>query len=190
MEEIKDRQAIISSALDGQLNPFLQPRAIEELCYLQLRMTCELIALGCLLMHGDIEATRSGKIAKRYEADWILNALSKIHPAFYPRPSKQLGMIGKVRQVEAITSGYLTKADLVALYHECGSNLHRGSIRRLLSKDVVPLRFDLIRAWQGKIITLLNHHQIDSMDPLIEYWVLMKADHDGKAHAHVMQKLV
>ena len=46
MEEIKLRQHVISAVLEKQI--VLPLRPAHELCYLQLRMVCELIAVACL----------------------------------------------------------------------------------------------------------------------------------------------
>jgi hypothetical protein len=65
-------------------------------------------------------------------------------------------------QVTPITTGFLTKDDLLALYGECGNYLHRGTIRQLLGKWEPTLDFDKILAWISKIVTLLSHHQIQT----------------------------
>jgi hypothetical protein len=55
MEEAKLRLNSIDMALGGAT--ILPHQLVREFCFLQLRMLCELIALGCLTAHGDIEAT-------------------------------------------------------------------------------------------------------------------------------------
>jgi hypothetical protein len=91
-EELKGRHAIIRGVIaDATQRKFvLRPTILGELCYLQLRMICELIALGCLLVHGDIPAARAGRIQKAYAADWIINKLTALHPSFYPVPTDQV----------------------------------------------------------------------------------------------------
>jgi hypothetical protein len=108
MEEIKKRQAVINSVLDAKV---AVPKIVgAELCYLQLRLICELIALACLTVHEDIEATNSGRLRKAYAADWIIERLENLHPEFYPRPSRQiLDAAGRPVRVEPITDGYLTR---------------------------------------------------------------------------------
>ena len=76
MEELERRRNIIADVLASKIN---LPQGIAiELCYLQLRMICELIALGCLAAHGDIPATRSGKMRKAYAPNTILAELEQI----------------------------------------------------------------------------------------------------------------
>lgn len=53
MNEVKVRIAAIDAGTGGLLGALPAP-IVQEHCYLQLRMCCELIALGCLVAHGDI----------------------------------------------------------------------------------------------------------------------------------------
>jgi hypothetical protein len=60
---------------------------VREVRFLQLRMLCELIALACLMAHGDIPAVQaSKKLSKEYSADKIIGQLDALHPNFYPYP--------------------------------------------------------------------------------------------------------
>jgi hypothetical protein len=61
MEEVKIRLNCIAMAAAGATG--LPHPLARELCFLQLRMICELIALGCLVAHGDIEATKVNKFS-------------------------------------------------------------------------------------------------------------------------------
>ena len=159
-----------------------------EVCYLQLRLTCELIAIACLVAHGDIEGSRTGRMQKAYEADWTMNNLERLHPEFYPKPTKQIkDAAGKVTRTEDITTGFLTKNDLIKLYHECASFLHRGTLKSVLSDKVREPNFDAINRRFGQIVTLLNHHQIQLIDPDLQLWALMKGE-DGKSHAWIFGK--
>ena len=189
MEEIKRRTEVIRQVLDGTYPMPLM--AGFELCYLQLRKVCEVFALACLAAHGDIPGVRSKLLQKTYNADHIIKQLGNLHSQFYPMPSKQkIDLISQQAiEVEPITSGFLTKADLLSLYGECGNYLHRGSIRQLLTKWEPMLDFDKVATWIGKIITLLSHHQIQTQHPDKQLWVLMNANNNGQVHWAVMQKL-
>ena len=86
MEEAKSRALSINTVTGpGLALPVVLRR---EFCFLQLRMLCELIALGCLVAHGDIEETKLATFQKAYNAGDIINRLGKLHPAFYPSPRK------------------------------------------------------------------------------------------------------
>jgi hypothetical protein len=186
MLEIRNRTDLISAILADAI--LLPKYAAYEVCYLQFRLICELIALSSLAVHGDIPATRSGRLTRAYQADAILNALEKLHPAFYPKPGRQvIGPDGKVKEVIPITDGFLTKPELLALYHECGDLLHRGTLRTIKPRTAGD--FSKINQTCLKIVKLLNHHQIPLSDPNYELFVLMKDKDDGEVHVFLMQKL-
>jgi hypothetical protein len=79
MDEIKHRTRWMQQVLDGTSK--LADLPTFEFCYLQLRMICELIALGCLAVHDDIGATR--KLKGKFQADVIIKAMEKLHPKFF-----------------------------------------------------------------------------------------------------------
>jgi hypothetical protein len=188
MEEIKRRVDVVRHVLDGT---WQMPQMVAfELCYLQLRKICEVFMLGCLTAHGDIAGVRAKLLQKTCNSDLIVRQLSKLHPQFYPVPTKQRLDPVTRRPVEVvpITSGFLTKNELLSLYGECGNYLHRGSIRQLLSKWEPTVDFNKIAEWIDKIVKLLNHHQIQTSDPDKQLWVLMHGKDDGRVHWFVMVK--
>lgn len=134
-----------------------------ELCYVQLRMLCELVALGCLLAHGNIEASKGKKLQKEYAADDIFTRLEQLHPNFYPHPITCTFSPGSLH-IERVESGYLTKEELVALYHECGDHLHRGSLSRIFhaNKPKQPPTVERALSWGMKFTNLLSQHHIAS----------------------------
>lgn len=188
MEEIKLRIEAIKST-----NPFvgiLNPRIIEEFCYLQLRMICELIALGCLLVHGDIEETQTSKIQKAYAADWILETLAKLHKNFYPTPGKQItSKDGKGKTIEIIKGGYLTQENLPKLYHKCGAMLHKGNLRTLRKGSIRTPDFASIQRSIDEIMQLLNHHQIQLIAGNEQIWVMMNESTTGRVRAFSMLRI-
>lgn len=148
-------------------------------------------ARACLAAYGDIPEVRAKLLQKTYNADQIMRQLNRIHSQFYPVPSKQT--VGPVSQkpieVTPITSGFLTKDDLISLYGECGNYLHRGSIRQLLTRWEPTLQWQKIADWMSKIITLLNHHQIQTSQADTQIWILMQHKGDGQVHWHIMREL-
>jgi hypothetical protein len=190
MEEIKIRHALVRDAVGRAKRVvfLLSPFIIGEVCFLQLRMICELIALGCLLIHGDVPATRTNRMKKAYRADWIISVLGEIHTSFYPQPGEQIhDQNGKVIEVISITTAYLTRNELVKLYTLCHSKLHRGSLKTV--KDARSFDFAQITVWLDKIRKLLNHHQIPIIDDEHQIWVVMNADTDGRVHSSVMKRV-
>lgn len=163
MTEIKIRmRAINSASINQQLSVKGGPLA-QEFCFLQLRMICELIALGCLVAHGDIRQTHTNKLEKEYAADRILNILSKLHPHFYPTPARRIddGKNGSPHIEATHDKDCLSQSELPLLYARCGQALHRGSMKRILSARE-PERFNYpeINKWTTKIVSLLDMHII------------------------------
>ena len=66
MLEILVRDELILNALNKSIpptaamqhNPGIYQIITGEFCYFQLRIICELIALACLTVHGDIQGTK------------------------------------------------------------------------------------------------------------------------------------
>lgn len=132
----------------------------RDYIHLQLRLLCEVIALGCLTAHGDIPGTSSAKLRKAYHADQIANALESLHPKFYPHPVEIKQSKG-MNEVSDLEIDFLTKSELLKLYRYCGEALHRGSIGKLKpfrerSKNDVSDLMDTAK----KIVNLLYSHAI------------------------------
>lgn len=156
MTEIKVRTVSILSLPHTDSVP---AQIVYESSYLQLRMICELIAIACLVVHGDIPATKSRKMMDTWQADKIMNRLSEIHGDFYPRPVK--AQVDDKFKIDSVTEGFLTKADLVLLYNKCGDRLHRGTVKNARYRvNPQNVTFDQIKMWHEKIVHLLQHHWI------------------------------
>src|SRR5205823_2168695 len=128
-EEAKLRLNSIDMALGGV--SILPHQLVREFCFLQLRMLCELIALGCLTAHGDIEATT--KLRNEWSADKIIDRLDSLHPQFYPLPVQQTLLEVPIRHwhLDPVSNGSITKAELLTLNGKSGNTLHRGSMKKL-----------------------------------------------------------
>jgi hypothetical protein len=94
---------------------------------------------------------------------------------------------GKVLRVEPVNEGYLSRDELVGVYDTCSEMLH--------SKNPFgpPKDFEgvarSISIWLGRIMTLLNHHQIQLIRPDLQLWVLMRETTDGRVHGFIMKKM-
>lgn len=189
MEEIKRRIRTITEALAGSIPP--QPKIIvSELCYLQLRLICELIILGCAVAQGDLSDLKAKKIKKTWHAAELAKKLQELHPDFYPVPGEQVvGDNGKVERLETVQDGFLTLAQLRTLYAECGDRLHIGSLERILNDKRPNLDLDRIRWWQDLIVKLLNHHQIQLYESNFQLWTIMQAKNDGKVHVSLFERI-
>lgn len=160
--EIKFRIEAIDHVISGQVR--LRGKIAEEFCYLQLRMICEIIAIGCLVIHGELSPLKSD-LFKTYKADWIMSELAKLHPKFFPAPLeiKDDTTTNPPSWIYR-KSGFLTHQELAKLWNRhAGTALHRGGARNILWPER-PLEFNKIVSWRDKIISLLNRHIIPSSD--------------------------
>lgn len=164
MEEVKVRINSIDAVTAGVIKIFPTP-ILREFCFLQLRMICELIALGALTAHGDIQATQASKLQKEYSADRIMAQLEALHPDFYPQPSTDEVLPSGNRHFTRRESGFLTKAELLSMYHQCGGMLHRGSIKKLMSPSArFHSDYSDIVEWRAKLGILLGLHIVALLD--------------------------
>jgi len=174
MEEVIRRRNIVA---DGKI---VLPRAIAfELCYLQLRIICESIALGCLSTHGGIPGTQTKVLLNAWSPKDILRELERLHPQFYPVPYDINSFDGERTPAEItfVRSGYLTKAELLKLWNECGGILHRGVLKTI--EEPYKPDFSKIRAWDHKILRLLKSHHLQLADPIYYFGIIMQHPDDG-----------
>jgi hypothetical protein len=182
MEEVKIRALSINTATNVP-NGLPQP-LIREYCYLQLRMICELVALCCLVAHGDI--TKTKYFHKAYKADDILKRLEELHPDFFPYPVKPTitppspSSPGSI-QLEDVATDYLKKEELIRLYGKCGDVLHKGNLRRLLSpqKSSPNNPYREITEWGQKMLNLLSCHRISRVGKQFHWLALLQVDAIG-----------
>lgn len=166
MEEAKARIATINHAANGRTGmgaPF-----VREFLYLQLRILCELVALGCLVAHGDIASLQAHKLGRSYSADEILDKMERLRPHFYPATVREMSVSNLVSGVkhhalEGVNPSPLSKDALLQMYGATHKHLHRGSLKKLLSASA-PLDLTInvpeIISQVQKIADLLSHHLI------------------------------
>lgn len=178
MEEIKVRIQFIETAITGKL--FIQSRLVRESSYLQLRLICEMIALACLIANGDIKPTKQKRLTKEWDASKIIDGLGSLHPDFYPRPVTHERVGPKAMHLTALSSGFLTKDELVSLYGRSGDFLHRGSLKKLLKKNAtIETSYSDVWEWLRKIGTLLSLHQVRLADGNTFYLCALVAQDAG-----------
>jgi hypothetical protein len=154
MIEAGHRFRAMDTALEGKTG--LPDGAIPEFCFLQLRMLCELIALGCLTAHGDLQIGKD--LRKAWQADRIIRLLEELHPDFYPRAATRTE-----RGIE-LSEDIFPKEELVKLYGKCGDVLHRGTFQTLWLRKSGDAEIEEIRTWKQKIEALLSDHGIFMAD--------------------------
>jgi hypothetical protein len=139
MEEAKLRALSIDTITSSSVE--LSVPLLREYGFLQLRMLCELIALGCLVAHGDIERTTMAALQKEYKAGVIIKRLEKLHPNFYPSPRKPIFSPGHVHLGD-YDREFLTKRRASDPPRQMRRRVASGSLRDLLDpKNQQPTDF-------------------------------------------------
>jgi hypothetical protein len=155
MEEIKLRHECVIALMER--NAPIEHIFRREFCFLQFRMICELIALGCLVAHGDIKATQTREVRTLWSAKEIIEKLEGLHADFFPTP-----FVAKTPSHLGFGPDHaLTKDDLLTLYGKCGGVLHRGTRAKLLSTKIPKqTSFTDIANWANGLQGLLQNHYV------------------------------
>ena len=163
MAELRIRLFAIDDMTTSVANSQIPGQVVLENCSLQLRMCCEIMAIACLVAHGDIEAARSRQFMKAYEPGKIVTWMTELHPNFFPIPGhRNVLPDGGFEFVKIDPSKPpLNKEDLGKLWGLLGGRLHKDSLKRLLS-DKTPrkIHFPEITAWVERFRDLLDQHRI------------------------------
>lgn len=163
MEEVKTRLDAMKAAAMGQI-PVASP-LVREFSYLQLRMICETIALGCLAAHGHISDLQSQTMQNEWSADRIMKRLEKLNPEFFPRAVNMLKGETADWHFDTIKDA-LTKPELLKIYYRCDAALHRGGLAKF-SEARADFSFDEMNALVPRFIGCLRQHVIAVNDKLV-----------------------
>lgn len=181
MEEVKLREATVWKVIAGEIT--LPHPCAREYCFLQIRMIIETMALGCLLVHGEIPATQSNKHLSQYSADQIMKLLGSLHPEFYPEPvlltTTVLFSGKKQHHLEPQVNDFLPKKTLLKHYARCGDVLHRGSVKNLLKESGVQSDLDEPKNMLIGIRKLLERHLIALFQPDTKFVCLLSDPEAG-----------
>lgn len=171
MEEAKFRALSINTLTNTPIT--LPISFMREFCFLQLRMLCELIALGCLVAHGDIKETK--ELRRSYHAGDIVKQLERLHPNFYPVPRTPVFSPGHLH-MEDYDKPFLTKIELIKLYGTCGDLLHKGNLRNLLKpQKPPPSDYRDIQQWGQRVLNLLSFHTITRVGKTFHFVTVLEA---------------
>lgn len=186
MEEAKARFGCINTAVQGRLA--LPAPVTREFCYLQIRFLCELIALSCLVAHGDMNELKTHKLGRSWSADEIIDKMSKLRPHFYPVAVREKNVTPlksgkKNHEIEGVNPSPFPKEKLLALYGKTHKFLHRGNLKNLLTAATpLDLNFDgneIVRLVQP-ISDLLSHHLIAINENKLIVCLLINPQNDNK----------
>ncbi len=188
MEEIKRRTEVIRAFLTGRANAVYKQANAESIC-LQLRKILELIALSSLVANKDEYSKNRKKFTTDWHAKRILADIERVNPQFYPEPTRQIidTDTGKVKKVEKVIDGFLTRKEFEDIYDSCGAILHADNPFGE-TKDIDNF-LKAVPKYIDRIIQLLNHHQIQLTEDGLQFWVLMNSKTDGRVQVTLFQRV-
>ncbi|WP_156390765.1 hypothetical protein [Caulobacter sp. Root487D2Y] len=166
---------------------------MKSIFFLQIRLICEIITIGCVIAHGEIEKANSKRLQKRWSAADIIVELEKITPDFYPSPFIQLRtthiLDGKPVEgwhFEERKPDFLTKEELLALYGRCGDRLHRGSVKSIVANKPYKTSelSDLVDIIQ-KLVNLVCIHRIQILNGDAQLLCIMYPDNSDEVSVMV-----
>ncbi len=179
MEYIKWRTEAIDKTVElvRTKKHYLDNRAAAELCLLQLRYCCELLAIGCIAIHTDVP--QANRLHKMWNAEQIMKAFEDMKPTFFPTGVKSIKREDGIwDQVDA--DGALTKAELTRMYNLFGELLHTGTFKRYKNQTEVRYDFRIITDFLAKLRNLLNDHTYLLHDNQKMIRVIMQDVKDGR----------
>jgi hypothetical protein len=182
MEEIKIRVKNIQLFLTGHVLPPFPGAIAREHCFCQLRMICETLAIGCLVIHNQTSEVKA--FEKLWNAKDIMDRLEVLNPFSFPKPVRITrypdgAPIGF--DVIPITPPSLTKDSFLTLYGRCGDALHRGHLRKIATNiPLAPVSLQEIGEAVNNVMNLLRAHQISSADYTHHFICVMENTPGGK----------
>jgi hypothetical protein len=180
MHELAIRVDLVAQACSGALN--LSPPYAREYCYLQFRRICELLALGCLQLHGDLPVARSSAATKEWNAERIMRLLQKNHPHSFPQSLTRTKTSDGWRLEANSKPNALTLTEFNALYSKCGQVLHRGTIRTIEGEGGIGKpEYDEVIHWSRKVVDLLNEHVVARANSRGLYHISLRTEAGGPA---------
>mgnify|MGYP003134539213 CR=1 FL=1 len=156
MIEMRERIGVINSLIVWPVPALF----VREMCYLQLRHICEVLAIGCLAAQGDFKTLKAFR--KEYRPPQIFNALRSLYPNFFPQPAKRTWVAGRHHLQGLNYSAAYDEQRISSLWSGAGDKLHRLSVDKYLKKSFGPEDSDLsdIKAHVEGVTHLLSGHVI------------------------------
>ncbi|WP_156375825.1 hypothetical protein [Methylobacterium sp. Leaf125] len=176
MNEIRVRINFLGSMIASR--DTWPPRLFQEFAYLQLRMLCEQIALGCLIAHGDIKDKGT---LREWHTPRIMREMEKLNPDFYPKGIR-VRREGENFALDEYLVPQLKREELIKLWQISGNFLHRGSGKTLVneSPEGPEVDIDEILSWSNKILNLMEQHIISSSDKKSHLVVALSSEDHGR----------
>lgn len=182
LQEVQLRLQLVRSVLDGTFSAKSELLDIE-IVYLHLRKILEQLAFASICANKDKYSETYSNFSTHWNADRMLRDLEKINPDFYPTPLvlsaiTPLQGVNRHFHFEFLSTGFLTKAEFVDLYNQCGALLHAEN-PFAIGKRSLPTHVSMT-GHVSKIQNLLTFHRVKLIDDS-ETWVI-SAPKDGIVH--------
>ena len=166
VHEIRVRLRSIDALLASPVVELVQ----YESCCLQLRLSCECLAVACLAAQGDFDTHRAFR--DDYSPVTIFRALEATYPAFFPTPSIML-RTQEGWHFDDVRHGHtITRIEIEAIWQKSGDHLHRASAKKYLKRtnavDMLTINKAKERFWN----LVMDH-------------IIVLADHTSRFHTHV-----
>jgi hypothetical protein len=178
MQEAKARLTSLKIVLNADIG--LPAIAVQDFGYIQLRMLCELIALACIVAHGNMAPTKA-KLRNEWRAGKIISELGKAHSGFFPRSATQK-IANPPKIIVRKTGDPVSKDELKRLHASCGHKLHRGDVSALdkISEKTLTANLNQIVQWTSRLTDLLGTHVISLVDRKTIYLCTLSTAPDGR----------
>jgi hypothetical protein len=186
MEEIKLRVKGLHQYYRGEAT-MAHGQIAREFCFLQLRMICEIMAIGCLLIHKHHSDVK--QFEKLWHAGDVMDRLERLNPNFFPKAVTITRLPDTNFDCKDVTPAPLTKKQFLTMYGKCGAQLHRGTIKEIAT-GIPASSIDLTDAHEmsNKIIELLRVHRIASADNKNHFFCRMENGPPGSGVAMLTAK--
>jgi hypothetical protein len=174
--EITARTELIGSMLSPHTT--ISDQLKIEISYLQFRKICELISVGCLILHEELPLPNN--LNSEWHAGKILTRLSKLHKNFFPIPGNieqsSLPNGGSAWMVVEKTGHDLFDIQkLQKLYGQAGEKLHFGTIKSIGRVRDFNEEMQEIRKWLDIMLPIVNSQIIKRKDSRGIYFIDFKA---------------
>lgn len=172
MGELKERVDLVHDLARDKNNPQL---FLYELCQVQVRKICEIIAIGCLAVHDEFSEITENDISQ-WRASKIISKLERLNAKYFPEAIHINQDNSSKMIIYTLKNSYLTKDELLRIHGSSGDNLHRGSLAKLFkSEDWHPeVDFEAAVAFCNKVKETLSPYHRISVRPDKSVGVLCK----------------
>lgn len=161
MGELKERcEFIVRTSKDSGGDVFRY-----EVCQLQVRKICEIVALACLCVHDEVEELRTKTAQKEWNPERIMRRMEALNPKFFPEPIHAEEAAEGKTTVYRLRDNYINKDELLQYWFRSGENLHRGDLHRLSTRFHPIIDFDYVVDFVDKLKNFLSpYHRISLRD--------------------------